>query len=301
MRGRWQWFVLAGGVMVVAAGCGTTSAAAHHKKTKVTASAVSHAKPTTIYATPKGTLGVTSPLPDGESWLVAGDGASKGVYLLNLSSKKIATSTSVTNSASAIAESSTGIVALGMGTPTSGAVEFLNGSTGSPIKTVAVSGPVESVAAGENGVTFYALNGNATARAVAIINSTTGKITGSVASPKDGVAVVVSPNQQSAYILEPNGNVDEVALPGGQLESLFPIGHSGIAEVLNPAGTTLYVLKGQGTIRNVAVVNIATEKVETVLPAPANANSVAISPDGATLYVAAGTPTYGNVQAYHLS
>ncbi len=292
---RWGRIGLISGLTLLLAGCGVASAA-HHPATKKQAAVT--AKPQAIYATPKDTLGITAPLPNGQLWLVAGNASSKGIYVLNLPSKKIGTSTSVSNAASAIAEASTGVIGLGMATSTSGAVEFLNGSTGSPINTVAVSGPVESVAAGDNGVTFYALNGNATARAVAIINSHTDKVTQSVPAPKDGVAVVSSPNQQSLYILEPNGNVDEVASPSGQLESLFTVGHSGYAETLSPGGNTLYVLKGQGSTRNVAVVDVNTEKVTEVLPAPKNANSLSLSPNGSTLYIGAGSSTFGNVQAY---
>lgn len=296
-RRMWGWIGVAAGLTVGLAGCGSTVAAPHKVTSKVTAS---HAKPSAIYATPKGTLGLSAPLPNGQLWLVAGTAATKGIYLLNLPSRKMTTSLSVSNAASAITEASTGVIGLGMATPTTGAIEFLNGSTGAAIRTVALSGPVESVAAGDDGVTFYALNGTATARAVTVVDSATGKITATVPAPKDGVAVVPSPNQQSLYILEPNGNVDEVAVPSGQLESLFTIGHSGYAMVLAPDGDTLYVLKGQGTARNVAVVDVNTQRVLKVLPAPADANGISLSPDGKTLYVSAGTPAFGNLQAYRV-
>lgn len=292
---RWERIGLSSGLMLILAGCGTASAA-HHAQTNKHAAVT--AKPQAIYATPKDTLGITAPLPNGQLWLLAGNASSKGIFGLNLPSKEMGTSTSVSNAAAAIAEASTGVIGLGMATPTSGAVEFFNSSSGKSIATVAVSGPVESIAAGDNGTTFYALNGTPTARAVAIINSRTDKVTQSVPAPKDGVAVVASPSQQSLYILEPNGNVDEVASPSGQLESLFTIGHSGYAETLSPGGNTLYVLKGQGSTRNVAVVNINTEKVTEVLPAPRDANSLSLSPNGTTLYIGAGSSTFGNVQAY---
>lgn len=219
---------------------------------------------------------------------------------MNLPNHKIPTSLSVSNAASAIAEASTGVIGLGMATSNSGAIEFLNGSTGAPIRTVALSGPVESVAAGDDGVTFYALNGTTSARAVAVIDSQTGKIAATVPAPNDGVAVVPSPNQKSLYILESNGNVDEVEVPSGQLEALFPIGHSGHAIGLSPDGDTLYVLKGQGTSRNVAVVDVSTEHIVKVLPAPADANGISLSPDGNTLYVSTGTATFGNIQTYRV-
>ena len=292
---RWERIGVYGGLMLILAGCGTASAV-HHAATNKHAAVT--AKPEAIYATPKDTLGITAPLPNGQLWMVAGNVSSKGIFALDLPSKKIGTSASVSNAADAIAEASTGVIGLGMATPATGGVEFLNSSSGKSIASVAVSGPVQSIAAGDNGTTFYALNGTTTAQAVAVINSRTAKVTRSVPAPKGGVAVVASPNQQSLYILESNGNVDEVAIPSGQLESLFTVGHSGYAETLSPGGHTLYVLKGQGSTRNVAVVDINTEKVTEVLPAPSDANSLSLSPNGTTLYVGAGSSTFGNVQAY---
>ena len=253
-----------------------------------------------IYATPKASLGLTPPMADGELWVLAGTASSKGIYLLNLPHGKIGTSRSVSNTASSIGEANTGVLGLGLAGTNSGAVEFLNGGTGAPIRTVAVSGPVQSVAAGDNGTTFYALNGNTKARAVAVIDSRTGKITANVPAPKDAVAAVPSPGQHNLYVLEPNGNVDEIAIPSGQLEALFSVGHSGYALTISPGGHTLYVLKGQAGTRNVAEVSIGTQRVVKVLPAPADGNGISLSPDGNLLYASAGTANFGNVQAYRL-
>lgn len=64
---------------------------------------------------------------------------------------------------------------------------------------------------------------------------------------------------------------------------------------VNPIGTGLYALKGQGTVRNVAVSSISTERVTEVLPAPANSIQLLISHDG-SLYFVVGTSAMGNVQ-----
>lgn len=260
----------------------------------------SHAKPRVIIPTPGGTLDGTDPEPTGSMWVVAGTAKSRGIYTIDLSTRKITGSVSVSNAASSIAESSTGILAVGLATPTTGAVEFLNGSTGAPLQTVPVAGPVVSVAVGSDGVSFYVLNGTTSAKSVTILNAQTDKVEGTLPTPADAVSVVPAPNEQSVYVLEPNGVVSQIATAGGHILTQFPIGNSGTALALNPAGNTLYVLKGQGTIENVAVVNVATESVTAVLPAPANTEALALSPNGQTLYDIVGAPGLGNIQAFSL-
>ena len=47
-----------------------------------------------------------------------------------------------------------------------------------------------------------------------------------------------------------------------------------------------------------AEVNLATESVQQVLPAPANCLQVLVSADGSLLYQLVGTPSYGNIQVF---
>lgn len=298
---RWTYTMLAlvGAATTLAmAGCG-----ANASKTNTSAPSVkaSHEKPRVIIPTPANTLDGTNPEPNGSMWVVAGTASSHGIYEIDLSRKKITGSTSVSNDANTIAESSTGILGLGLATATTGAVQFLNGSTGAPLKTVPVSGPVVSLAAGDDGITFYALNGTASAKNVTIINAQTDKVDASVAAPADAVSVVPAPNEQSIYVLEPNGVVSQIATAGGHILTQFPIGNSGIALTISPNGNTLYVLKGQAATENVAVVNLAKESVTEVLPAPADAEALALSPDGQILYDIVGAAGLGNVQEFNLN
>jgi DNA-binding beta-propeller fold protein YncE len=261
----------------------------------------SHAKPRFIIPTPADTLDGTYPEPNGSMWVLAGSPASHGIYTVDLSTKKLTGSVSVSNDAKTVAESPTGILALGLATATTGAVEFLNGSTGAPLKTVPVSGPVVSIAAGDDGVTFYVLNGNTQAKTVAILNAQTGKLDGTIAAPADAVGVVPAPNEESVFVLEPNGVVSQIATTGGHILTQFPIGNSGLALALSPNGQTLYALKGQGSVENVAVVNVAKESVTRVLPAPADTEAITLSPDGQILYDIVGAPGLGNIQGFALS
>lgn len=289
--------VMGTGAVLALAGCGSKPA---HNATGPRVKA-SHLKPSVIIPTPANTLDGTYPEPNGSMWIVAGSPSSHGIYQVNLGSKKLGGSVSVSNNANTIAESSTGILALGVSTAASGAVQFLNGSTGAPLKTVAVSGPVASLAAGADGVTFYALNGTPKAKAVTIINAQTGKVDATIPAPSDAVSVVPAPNEQSVYVLEPNGVVSQLTTAGGHITTQFPIGNSGIDLAVSPNGNTLYVLKGQGTLENVAVVNLAKEAVTEVLPAAANTQAIALSPNGQILYDIVGAPGVGNIQEFHLN
>lgn len=276
-------------------GCGHTAAPPSNGP-----SVFSHLRPSRIVPTPQGTLAASDPEPNGTLWVLAGNSASKGIYQYDLAQHKQMGSVSVSNATSAVAESSTGMLALGMDTATTGAVSLANGSTGTVLTTIPMSGPVYAIAAGNDGISFYVLNGTSQARTVTVINGQTDKIVGNVPVPKDTVGVVPSPGQHNLYVIEPNGVVSEIAVAGGQVTTQFPIGQSGRSLALGPNGNTLYVLKGQGTVRNVAVVNIATESVKEVLPAPTNTQGIVLSPDGRTLYDVVGTPTYGNLQAFSL-
>ena len=278
-----------------------TTACGNHPARPNTNARASHAHPNTIIATAAGTIAATAPEPNGTLWVLAGSSRSRGLYNMELSQKKILGSVSVSGQANTVAESSTGIVALGISTSNGGAVQFRNGTSGALINTVALSGPIVSIAAGSDGTTFYALNGSPTAKAIAIINSKTGKVESTLPAPSDAVSIVPTPSENGIYVLEPNGVISEIATAGGHLTTQFPVGHSGRDLSIGPNGHTLYVLKCQGVQRNVAIVNLATESVKSILPAAAGTDSITLSPDGQTLYDVVGTPSYGNIQAFNLS
>jgi DNA-binding beta-propeller fold protein YncE len=80
----------------------------------------------------------------------------------------------------------------------------------------------------------------------------------------------------------------------------FPVGNSGHSLALSPDGSTLYVLKNGSAPTNVAVVDLATQSVRKVLPAPSNCLQVLVSPSGNQLYQVVGTAGYGNIQVFPL-
>lgn len=284
------------GVALTLAACSSSGA----NSPNAAATAAHAAAPHHIFTAPAGLVSAAQPQPNGTMWLLAGSAASKGLYALDVANGKMLNSTSVSNAASTVAQSASGQLALGLATPTSGAVELLNGSTGAVTTTVPVGAPVRQVVPGANGTTYYVLNATSTSASVAVVSAQPAKVTSSVPVPLDTVSVAVSPDQQSLYALEPTGLVDQISLGTGHVLARFPIGHSGRFLALSPSGNTLYALKGIGTTCNVAEVNVATEAVKSALPAPSNCVGMVLSPDGATLYDAVGTPTLGNIQAFGL-
>lgn len=187
---------------------------------------------------------------------------------------------------------------MGLATSHTGAVQLRNGTTGSLLSTVAVPAPVRAVAGGATGSDLYVLTATATAASVTELDTATDHVLGTVPLPLLAVAAVPDPAQSALWVLQPNGVVDQVAMSKGTITTQFSIGNSGRALALSPDGSTLYVLKGRGVVRNVAVVDLATESVSRVLPAPSDTVGLVLSPDGSTIYDLVGTATVGNIQAF---
>ena len=234
-------------------------------------------------------------------WLLARVGGVADVTPHNLSTGKAGGAVPVSSAADSLTELSTATVVVGTATASTGSLELLNGTSGSLSSTIAMSDPVKAVAAGSDGTTVYALEAAPSAEAIAVVDTTSGKITASIPVSSGTVGVVGSVDGSSVYGVQSNGLISQYAIAGGKPTARFGIGHSGIAAAISPTGTTLYVLKSNGVSFNIAVVDLATEKDVTALPAPANSVGLVISQDASTLYALVGTPAVGNVQSYSLS
>jgi hypothetical protein len=231
-------------------------------------------RPSYVIPAPQSVVSAADPMPTGKVWLLAGNQNTKGVYHVNLATRKIVHSTSVSNAASSIAESSSGLVALGLATPKSGAVQVLGDTRAAVIRTVAMPAPVTAVAPGSDGTTFYVLHKTARAAGVTIFDAQRGLREGSIPVPLDTVAFVSTASQQYIYCLESSGLVSQTSITDGRLTSQFSVAGTGRSLALSPDTGTLYVLKGIGPVRNVAVVKLATQSVVKVLPAPADAEII---------------------------
>jgi DNA-binding beta-propeller fold protein YncE len=258
------------------------------------------AHPERILAAPKDILAAGQPQSNGAIWTLAGSTANRGLFEFSLASGHAIGSVSVSNAAQSVTESLTGVLGLALGTSRAGALELLNGGTGAVTRTVPLGAPGREVVVGADGATFYVLNGSAASSSVTIVDSADGRVQGTVPVPLDTVSIAPDVGQTTLYALQPNGRVSQIALAGGKVMTSFPIGDSGRSLALSPDGSTLYVLKKDLASTNVAVVNLATESVRKVLPAPSHCIQVLVSAGGNQLYQVVGTAGYGNIQVFPL-
>jgi hypothetical protein len=290
--------VLVIGVATTLAACGsvTPSATPDVASSPQTASQVS-----TIVPLPRGVISAGQVQPNGTVWVLSGDPVVKTLSQIDISSKKTSQSTGVSSDAEAVAQSSTGLIALGIGTSNTGAIQFLNGSSAAVTGTVAVGAPVRALAFGADGVTLYVLDGTTTSASVTVINTSTEKVVSTIGVPTDAIDVVPDPTQTSIWTVEQSGNVQQTSLQSTKPIQQFAIGEPGISLAIAPNGGILYVLKGNQEISNIDVVSTGTDDIERVVGAAASSVGLVPSISGATLYDLVGSPNVGNIQAISLA
>ncbi|HVB42320.1 MAG TPA: hypothetical protein VNF47_06370 [Streptosporangiaceae bacterium] len=262
------------------------------------AAATARLLPERIVRAPRNLVAIAQPQSNGIMWVLAGR-ESKGLYQIDSATNQVVGSVSVSRAVTSVAESSPGVLGLTLATNRSGAIEFLDGSTSRRIRTVPLPAPARDISVGSDGTTFYVLTSWATAASVSILNSQSGKVKGTVPVPADAVSVVPDNQQALLYVLGRDGEVTAVSISDGRIASKFRVGHeSGISLTMSPDGSTLYVLKGTDQMANVAVVSVATQGVQRVLPAPSHCVEVLTSVSGGQLYEVAGTRGFGNIQVF---
>jgi len=254
-----------------------------------------------IVPLPSGVISAGQLQSDGTVWVLSGDAAVKTLSQIDLGAKRTSQTVGVSSDALAVAQSSTGVLALGLGTATAGAVELMNGSTAEVTDTVAVGAPVRALAFGADGVTLYVLDGTAASASVTVINTSTDMVVSTLGVPADAVGVVPDPTQTSIWTVEQSGNVEQTSLQSTKAIQQLPIDGAGIALAIAPTGGTLFVLKGNPTVSNIAVISTATDSIERVLAAAAGSVGLVSAMSGTTLYDVVGSPTFGNIQAISLA
>jgi DNA-binding beta-propeller fold protein YncE len=285
---------LTAAVLAACSSSGGGSASASGQQTAPAA-----AKPQQIFAAPKDLLAAGQPQPNGTLWAIAGDAASKGLFDISLADGSEVGSVSVSKAATSVTESLSGVIGLALGSTRTGALELLNGSTGKITTTIPLGAPARDVIVGSDGATFYVLDGTSRSASVTIVNPRNGGVQGTVPVPLDTVSIATDPLGANLYALQPDGQVSQVAIAGGKIMTSFTTGGPGARSIaLSPDGSALYVLKTVGHDANVAKVNVATESVLQVFPAPANSRQVLVSADGSELYQLVGTSSYGNIQVF---
>ena len=253
--------------------------------------------PQRIVQAPMSLRSVAEPQANGLMWVLAGS-PSQGLFRMNSTTGRVTGSTAVSGAAKSVAESTTGMIGLALGTPRSGALELRDGQTGKVVKTVPLPGPARGVVVGSDGTTFYVLTKRSGVASASIVTTPAGRVRGTVPMPSDTVSVVPDLPQATLFALERNGQVDRISISGGKVMARFKVGDTGRSLALSPNGSTLYVLKSAGAVANIAVVRTATESVRRVLPAPRYSTEVLVSPSGSQLYAVVGTARYGNIQVF---
>jgi hypothetical protein len=119
--------------------------------------------------------------------------------------------------------------------------------------------------------------------------------------PADAVGVVPDPTQTSIWTVEQSGNVEQTSLQSTKAIQQLLIDGAGIALAIAPTGGTLFVLKGNPTVSNIAVISTATDSIERVIAAAAGSVGLVSAMSGTTLYDVVGSPTFGNIQAISLA
>ena len=290
---------LAGGLV---AACSSPSSP--NGATSTTAAPSNAHKPVRTIPAAAGLAAIGAPQPNGVIWTLVKVPGAANLEEIQLTDGKPAMTVPESVDAVDVVQSSTGELAVGVATATTGSLELRNGGSASLTATVPIGAPVRRVAVGGDGKTFYVLDGNSTSMSVSVVDASTHSITKTIPVPLDSLDVVPSADQSSLYVLTgtptgtTTGTVDQVVVATGKAEGHFVVGPGPICLAISPAGDLLYVLKGTGSIRNTAVVDLATESVSKVLPAPEAANDVQVDADGTEIYVAAGTETYGNIQVF---
>jgi DNA-binding beta-propeller fold protein YncE len=280
-------------------GCWASSAAA--KADPPAHTAVARIHPSQVIPGPPAIIGGTTPQLSGQLWILSGAAAVKTLHSLSVVGGKLSHPIPVSADADSIVQSASGILAVGLATASTGAVQFLNGSTAAPIATVPIGAPVSALAVGADASTFYALNGTSTSRSVTVIDSLDNKAVSTIPVPLDTMAIAVDPTQQRLFALEQNGNMEIVAIAGNQILSQYFVGKNPRGFILSANGMRMYVLKGGGGVENIGVINTALERQLKALPAPSGAVDLQIASDSSSLYAFVGTRAFGNVQVFPLA
>jgi hypothetical protein len=284
----------AAAIALAACGTGGTSARPAGSAT----SAWAGTRPERIVPVPKSVLAAAVPQPSGTMWTLAGGPQSRKLFEVELPSGQVVGSVPVSSATEAVTQSLTGLIGLALATKSGGALELLDGSTAKVIRTVQLAAPARDVVIGSDGTTFYVLTGTAAHSTVTVVDSQNGRVRGTIPMPPGTVSLAPDVQQTVLYGLQSDGRVSEISMVGGNIMASFVVGDAGRSLALSPDGSTLYALKDVAGAANVAVVNVATESVRRVLPAPAHCREVLVSASGSQLYEVVGTADYGNIQVF---
>lgn len=273
-------------------GCSTTPAT----KTPSNSVASVAIEPAQIIPSPQNLMAITSPQTNGDIFEIAGNSVSKGLYEQSLSTGTVTDSASISNHAVGISEDTSGMLAVGESTSSTGVVDIINTSSLKLLHKFPVGAPVISIATKQNGESFYVLNGTKKSESVTVIDPKSKMVPKAIAVSLGTLNIAVS--QHTLYCLESNGAVEGISLKTAKPQFQFKAVQNPLSMVLGPSGGHLYILKEAGVNRNVSVINLQTESQTRVLPAPKGAVAISINPDGSLIYVGSSVGKSSNIQAF---
>ncbi len=281
--------VLAGGVSA----CGVSAQGA---PAPVVASKTGHVS--RIYPTPKGTEMASMPALNGMMWVLAGNQHVQALFPLALTHHTVGNGIALNARTSLVGQVASGPL-FPMQNGSKPQIVWRSATSGKRIGFLSLPGSAIAAASGQRGhhLFFVCLTAAHRSEVVVVTTGPHPAVSGSWTVPSTTISMAPSPTGRHVYTLSTTGQVTEWSTKSShQMVSQFSIGQSGRGLVINPAGTTLYVLKGRHHVRNIAVVSLATESVSHILAAPAYSGQIVMSPNGHALYAVVGTASYGNVQ-----
>jgi hypothetical protein len=244
-------------------------------------------------------LGAGLPQPNGSLWVLGGGSSDRTLQDVNLLNGHVAHIVPVESTAQWIAQSADGTLAVG-DDDGAGTIHFRDPGSGAVTSTVTVGAPIRDIAADGSAGRFYVLDGTASASTVNVVQTGNRVVLGAHGVALGALSIAASPDGSQLFVLTSSGSVSEVpmAANGNVATSTFSVGGGGSEIALSGDGSTLFVLAENDNVDSVGVVNVATERRTTVLPAPSNSVGIVVSLDGTQIYLLVGTASVGNIQVF---
>lgn len=252
--------------------------------------------PVAIYPTPPALTDAADPEPTGGVWLLAGPRAARVVVELDLIDGRIVERIAVPSPADTITQIPDGPILVAVPGATASTVEVIDPETGRVSTAWRLPGSVISLRAGPTAT--WVLIGLGRAKALLHVGPD-GRVTQVVRVAADAAAIATDPVGEQVYVAERDGTIDTIS-GTGRVTTSFTVGGSLRGIVADPTDRRLLVLRHADGTLAVDVVDLDTQGIDSVLPAPASCTGLFVGENGAGLYMLVGTDTVGNVQLFSL-
>ena len=243
---------------------------------------------------------VSGAIIDGANQAIAlvNTGDTANLQVISLSSNKTLGIKPMSNAANAVTFNSHNTLAVGHGTGRAGSISFYQYPGLRLLSTIPMAGPVRQVSAAVTGNVFSALIKVGVVVSAAVVNSATHATLTTIPLPSNTTAIALSPDGLMLYAAISTGKVLVFSTSTNSQLYTFAAGGAFIAMSASSDGTSLYGLKTTTSGENVSVVDLATQAVVSVLPAPKATKAIQVSARGNSLFDFVGTEKYGNIQSF---